>query len=87
MIFVSIVLATQTFFIPRTPEEFARLPVSLSMVFAAVAGFLAALFLFRKYLSQMPVFKRLMLHSPSSDESLHDLEQRESLVTWNHLMG
>jgi membrane-bound ClpP family serine protease len=87
MIFTAIVLATQTFIIPRTREEFSRLPVSLSMVFAAIAGFLVALFLFRKYLSHMPVFKRLMLHSPGSDDSLRDIDQREALVNWDHLMG
>jgi membrane-bound ClpP family serine protease len=87
MIFTAIVLATQTFIIPRTREEFSRLPVSLSMVFAAIAGFVVALFLFRKYLSQMPVFKRLMLHSPGSDDSLRDIDQREALVNWDHLMG
>ncbi len=87
MIFVAIVLATQTFILPRTQEEFSRLPVSLSMVFAAVAGFLVALFFFRKYLTQMPVFKRLMLHSPSSDDSLKNIDEREALVNWNHLLG
>lgn len=87
MIFVAIVLATQTFIIPRTPEEFARLPVSLSMVFAAIAGFFFALVLFRKYLTQMPVFKRLMLHSRDTDEALKDIDQREALVNWNYLLG
>jgi membrane-bound ClpP family serine protease len=87
MIFVAIVLATQTFIIPRTAEEMARLPVSLSMVFAAIAGFMVSVVLFRKYLAHMPVFKRLMLRSPGSDESLHDIDHRESLVHWSHLVG
>jgi membrane-bound ClpP family serine protease len=87
MIFVAIVLAMQTFIIPRTREDFSRLPISLSMVFAAVAGVFVALILFRKYLSQMPIFKRLMLDTPQSDESLRDIDERESLVNWNHLLG
>ncbi len=87
MIFVSIVLAMQTFIIPRTSEEYAQLPVSLSMIFAAIAGVLVAMFFFRKYLAHMPVFKRLMLNSPGSDDSLLDIDQRESMVNWQHLMG
>ncbi len=87
MIFVSIVLAMQTFVIPRTAEDYAQLPVSLSMIFAAVAGLLVAMFFFRKYLAHMPVFKRLMLNSPGSDDSLLDMDQRESMVNWQHLLG
>jgi membrane-bound ClpP family serine protease len=87
MIFVSIVLATQTFIWPRSAEDFARLPVSLSMIFAAVAGVAVALILFRKYLTHMPVFNRLMLKSPVSDDSLESLDQREALVHWRHLVG
>jgi membrane-bound ClpP family serine protease len=86
MVLASIVLAMQTFILPRTPEEMAQFPVSMAMIFAAMAGVISSLFLFRKYLAHMPYFNRLMLKAPAADE-LHAIDQRESLVNWQHLLG
>lgn len=89
MIVTGIVLASQTFVIPRNSEELARLPVSLSMVLAAGGGFMAGIFFIRKYLTTMPVFRRIMLQPPSADESIspEQRELKESLVDRNHLLG
>lgn len=89
MIVVSIVLASQTFVIPRNSEELARLPVSLSLVLAATGGFFAAIFFIRKYMTTLPVFRRIMLEPPGHDESLSP-EQRtmqESVANREHLTG
>ncbi len=89
MIVVSIVLASQTFIIPGNSQEMARLPVSLSLVLAATAGFFAAIFFFRKYLTTMPVFRRIMLQPPGHDETISpsQREQKESVVDRQHLLG
>ncbi len=89
MIVIAVVLATQTFIVPTSPEELARLPVSLSMVVAGGGGFVAALFVIRKYLPTMPMFRRLMLDPPGADETISPMqrEKRESLVDRSHLVG
>ncbi len=86
MIFSSLVLASQTFVIPRTSEDFDRLPVSLSMVVAAGSGFLIAIFFLRRYLAQLPFFKRLMLEPPAERDELLSADQREALVNYQHLL-
>ena len=89
MIVVGIVLASQTFIIPRNSEELAKLPGSLSMVLAASSGFLAGIFFIRKYLTTMPMFRRIMLNPPGADESVspEQRNQRESLVNRSHMVG
>jgi membrane-bound ClpP family serine protease len=89
MIVVGIVLASQTFIIPRNSEELARLPASLSMVLAAGCGFFAGIFFIRKYLTTMPLFRRIMLEPPNADETIspEQREQRESLVDRRHMQG
>ncbi len=89
MIVVSIVLASQTFVIPRNSEELARMPVSLSLVLAAAGGFFAAVFVLRRYLTTLPVFRRIMLEPPGSDATISpsQREQQESVTRREHLMG
>ncbi len=89
MIVVGIVLASQTFIIPRNSEELARLPTSLSMVLAAGCGFFAGIFFIRKYLTTMPMFRRIMLQPPGSDDSVspQQRERREALVDRSHMIG
>ena len=89
MIVAGIVLASQTFIIPRNSEELARLPASLSMVLAAGSGFFAGIFFIRKYLTTMPIFRRIMLQPPTADESLspEQRDQKESLVDRRHMIG
>lgn len=66
MVVFSIVLATQTFLIPRNSRELAQLPISLGIACAAFGGTLVGLFLLRKFLPNAPFFKRLMLEPPVS---------------------
>ena len=84
MVIVSIVLATQTFVIPHTAEELARLPVSLGMLVAASSGFLVAVAVLRKVIPNTPYFKKMMLQPPVRDEMEVD---REAIVDWSELMG
>lgn len=85
MVVTSIILASQTFIIPRNSEEFARLPVSLGMVAAASAGFLVALTVLRKVLPNTPYFKKMMLDPPAKDQP--DLHDRETIVDRSGMKG
>ncbi len=88
LIVVSIVLASQTFIFPRNSEELARMPVSLSMVLAASGGFFAAVFFLRKYVTTLPILRRIMLDPRSNDESISPAlrDQKEALAKRDHLL-
>ena len=77
MVVISIVLASQTFLIPRNSQDLARLPVSLGIVCAAFSGGLVALVVLRKYLPNAPFFKRMMLEPPKSDRLFGDESKDE----------
>ena len=84
MVICSIVLATQTFIIPRTAEEMARMPVSLGILVAACSGFLVAAAVMRKVIPNTPYFKKMMLEPRVLDQMEAD---REAIVDWSELMG
>ncbi len=88
MVIVAIVLASQTFIIPKTAEQIERLPVSLSMVLAAGMGFIAAAVVLRRVLPNTPYLKRLMLNPPKKgDETGLTGGDSEAMVDWSHLEG
>lgn len=86
MIVTSIVLATQTFVVPRNSYEWNQVPASLALVAAAGAGAFASLVFMRHVLTEAPVFKRVSLDTPDDDE-LEKLRYQESLVHFDHLVG
>ena len=85
MVVTSIVLASQTFIIPRNSEELARLPVSLTMVAAAAGGFMVAAAVLRQVLPNSPYFKKMMLEPPVRDEL--DPVDREHIIDLSSLQG
>jgi membrane-bound ClpP family serine protease len=86
MILTSIVLASQTFVIPRNPYQFGQLPGSLFSVVVAAGGVVAALTLMRRFLPDAPVFNRMML-KPPEDEELEERSEREAIVDFRHLLN
>ncbi|MFV1967236.1 MAG: nodulation protein NfeD [Pirellulaceae bacterium] len=86
LIIGSIVLASQTFVIPRNSYQMEQLPGSLMTVAAAGAGAFASLVIMRRYLPDAPVLKTLMLASPD-EEQREDLSRREAMVDYLHLVG
>jgi membrane-bound serine protease (ClpP class) len=86
LIISSIVLASQTFVIPRNAYQLGQLPTSLGTLGVIGASAFAALVIIRRYLPDAPVLKRMMLAPPDEDE-LEDLDQREALVHLHHLLG
>lgn len=85
LIIVSIILASQTFVIPRNSYQLEQLPSSLMMVAAAGSGAFLAMVAMRRYLAEAPLLKRLMLPSPDEDDQL-ELARRESLVDYGYLL-
>ena len=88
MIVISIVLATQTFVLPNSPEELKQVPYSMAMVIGAAAGSFGAILFFHRFLPHLPVLKRMMLAPPGNDDDdLVELSEREAVVNWSHLKG
>jgi membrane-bound serine protease (ClpP class) len=86
MILASLVLASQTFILPQTESQLAELRQSLMVIAASTACIVVAALGLRRYLPQTPLFRTLMLNPPA-DEELVDLDYRETLADFSHLVG
>jgi membrane-bound ClpP family serine protease len=86
MILASLVLASQTFVLPQSDSELKELRHSLTMVAAATLCVVVAAIALRRYLPQAPVFRTLLLNPPA-EEDLIDLDHREALADFSHLIG
>lgn len=86
LIIVALILASQTFVIPRNEYQFERLPYSLFTVVAAGAGVIAGVLLMRRFMDRAPGLRSMMLEPPS-DEEQSKLSLRESLANFTHLHG
>jgi membrane-bound ClpP family serine protease len=86
MILASLVLASQTFVLPRTESQLAELRHSLTIVAAAMVVVVGASIALRRYLPKAPVFRTIVLE-PTPEEDLIDLDYRESLADFSHLIG
>ena len=86
MVVASLVLAGQHRLVPRSPEEFAELQTSLAVVATAGALMVVAALLLRRYLPKIPILNDMMLAGPEGEE-LAQLNYRESLAEYSHLVG
>lgn len=86
MILASLILASQTFVLPRTESQMIELRHSLTIVAAASLIVIASSIALRRYLPSTPVFRHLLL-APTSEQELVDLDYRESLADFSHLVG
>jgi len=88
MIIVSVVLASQSFFIPRTNEELAQIPYSLLPVVGAGLGVIVGAITLRKVLPNSPYLRRMMLEPRKRiDTGLKGKGDPEAVVDWSHLNG
>jgi membrane-bound ClpP family serine protease len=86
MVIVSVVLASQSFLIPRTNEELAQIPYSLMPVVGAGFGVIAGAFALRKILPNSPYLRRMMLEPRHRvDTGLEGYRDPEAIVDWSHL--
>ena len=86
MILASLVLAMQTFVLPQTESQLVELRHSLTIVAAAALTVVITSIALRRYLPNAPLFRKLLL-SPMPEEDLVDLDYRESLADFSHLVG
>ena len=88
MIIVSVVLASQSFLIPRTTQELAQIPYSLLPVLGAGFGVIAGAFAIRKILPNSPYLRRMMLEPRQRiDTGLEAQSDPEAVVDWSYLAG
>ncbi|MBM4000834.1 MAG: hypothetical protein FJ297_15065 [Planctomycetes bacterium] len=83
MMIASIVLASQTFILPRNAYQLREMPKSMLAVGMAGMGGLAAIFLLQRYIHRTPWFRNMALPPPDLNDP--DLERRESLVDFAYL--
>ncbi len=86
LVITSLVLASQTFVIPRNDYQMEQLRNSLVVMAVSGAGIVAAVLVLRRYLPRAPLVHRMMLEPPSGQE-LERISMRESLVDFRHLLG
>ncbi len=86
MIIASIVLASQTFVVPRNQYQLAQLPTSLSAILASGAGVIVSIFMIRRFLPHTPFLRNVMLPVPD-EKRRAEIDHRERLVDYEHLMG
>ena len=86
MILASLILASQTFVLPQSDSELKQLRYSLTIVAAATLCVVAASIALRRYLPHAPVFRTLVLN-PTPEEDLIDLDHREAMADFSHLIG
>ena len=86
MMLAALVLATQTFVLPRTESQMVELRHSLTIVAASTLIVIVSSMALRRYLPSAPIFRKLLLN-PTPEEELVDLDYRESLADFSHLVG
>ncbi len=79
---MSLILASQTFYIPRNSYQFAQLQQSLLVIGAAAVGILVAASLLNHWLPRVPFLGNLLLPPPSPDEA-ETIQRRRSLAEFD----
>jgi membrane-bound ClpP family serine protease len=86
MILASLVLASQTFYLPSSEFEMAEFRDSLMAVGLGLAGCLAVGLVIRRYLPRAPLFARIVLQPPEG-QGLATIQEREALIDLSVLVG
>ncbi len=82
MILISVILASQTFVLPRNEYQFAQLQRSLLMIAGVTVGTFALAVLLNRWLPRAPMLGGVMLDPPSGEEA-ETIVRRESLVDYS----
>jgi membrane-bound serine protease (ClpP class) len=86
MIIISLILASQTFVLPRNEYQMAQLRHSLLTIAGAGGGLLVGMFFLRKWLPKAPLLGRLIL-APPDEEEQETIGRRELLADFQDLLG
>ncbi|MEK6248269.1 MAG: hypothetical protein N2C12_08825, partial [Planctomycetales bacterium] len=80
MILVSLILASQTFVLPKSAGDVQQLRDSLLVVGGAIIGLVGFAFVMRRYLPETPFLNRLMLPELASENQ--EQYRRESIIDY-----
>ncbi len=83
---VSLVLASQTFVLPKTETQLSELRDSLAVIAGSGIVCLGIGLVLRQYLPRSPLFRRMML-LPEEEADRIEIETRETLAHYEHLVG
>jgi membrane-bound ClpP family serine protease len=86
LLIASLVLASQTFVIPRNEYQAAEFRNSLVMITASGIGIIAVILLINRWLPHTPVLSQLILNPPTHEEA-EAISQSESLGRFDDLLG
>lgn len=86
LVITSLVLASQTFLLPKTESQLAELRMSIGVVVASMVAFLVAALVLRRYLPHSPLMRGMLLQPPEGAD-LIELDHRESIADFSHLIG
>lgn len=86
MMLVSLILASQTFFLPRNTYQAAEFQNSLLVIALALVGILVAIGSINRWLPKTPILGQLVLEPPSEDEAAA-IRQSEALAHFENLLG
>jgi membrane-bound ClpP family serine protease len=86
LVLTSIVLASQTFFIPQNDYQVARLQTSLIALTLSVGGLIGAIWVLNHWLPRAPVLQHVFLSPPEGEEA-EIISRREMLVDLDNLVG
>jgi membrane-bound ClpP family serine protease len=86
LVLSSVILACQTFILPRTPYQFAQLQNSLLILAGASIGIIIAGIFINRWLPRVPLVGGIMLPPPTDEEKAR-IEYNESLVDYQWLVG
>lgn len=86
LMIVSLVLASQTFVLPKTEDQLTELRDSLAVIAGSGIVCLGIGMVLRQYLPRSPLFRRMML-LPEEEADRVEIETRETLAHYEHLVG
>jgi membrane-bound serine protease (ClpP class) len=86
LILLSLVMASQTWFVPRNEYQVAQLQRSFLTLGAAAGGMMVAVLVLRRWLPHTPVFRHVFLLPPAEEEA-DRISRREMLVDLDNLLG
>ncbi len=86
LVLASLVLASQTFVLPRNSYQFDQLAQSLGVVAASGVGLIVVAYFLRKRLPRSRLFSRMLLEPPAGEEA-ETIRRREALVDFYDLVG